>query len=201
MLDKNIFRDKKDAWLVSFIDLTLLLTCFFILIYSALYQNRINHAAVFDSIHSKFPIIELGKANSNRAGMIYQIINKSIIDNNLQDHLLLTRNDNTVSILINLNYLDDIRLEESKYNQFIGFLSSIIYNFNDNKIDLVLSLDSLPFNSLTQGKQKYIEQAFNLYKVLKSNSMHSNLNLKLVKAIDKGSKIKILLNIYEKDNN
>ncbi len=134
-------NEQKQGWLVTFLDLVMIMTCFFVLIYSLnLKQNQVKSQDI-DVQKNVNPVI--GDINSGALDIIYNNLKENLQNNNSDIKLIYTTN--RIGILPKLALQDQGKLMSLAHK-----LGSSLFNFTRNliKVRLLLNLQKLKEESL-----------------------------------------------------
>jgi hypothetical protein len=185
------------------------------MIFAALSENQAKHSSVIDSLKDKFSYKREYSKNSTKLGLIYEVLNKAIKENNLSDQLHASVNTNHVVLKISYKHLSNLENDPDKYNRMVGVLNSIIYNFDRNAVELQASFLETS-NSLEQPSilnentyKVFFNRLIKLYNHITKNYMNNALSLNILisplsdtdsNQLNKTYYPNIQINIYEKDN-
>ena len=167
MLAKRDQNEKKNAWLSSFMDLILLVLCFFIMLFAASKEIKKDASRVFDSLKGKFD--QQHPSASQTPTFVYDILERQIKNSKLDKLIKLELDSKKVSMLIYHRDLFHGAVFTAEADKIAAFISDSIFNITRNEIDIhnVLDLNDL----WIEGGTEYIDD------------IDSKINVSLLRAV------------------
>jgi hypothetical protein len=204
-LQSDLPEFKKNAWMYSFMDLVLLLICFFIMIFAATRQLSKDSDKVFDSVREKFSANILYSENEG-VNIIYDTLSSHIKHSNMSEYLDIAKENDKVSIIIPHKFLFTHDVINKEANKIADFLSNALFNITKNRIGIEnqIDIDSMLDDQNTNLEIKIESATKNALKIqalLRSRGIRSSLyiknvfkpvNYKNIEAVD----ALLLINIY-----
>lgn len=177
---RNIKLFTEAGWIPIFLDMLLLLICFFVMIFASI-NNDLYKEESFSSVKmgEGNGIIKPIETYDQGLKLVYKSIHNFIEDNSLREILLAKLYNEELRIYIAPKILHSIKdIEQAKNNEIIKLLITLIYNNLGDNYNLYIT-NYIRAGNLTENINEAVNFAFMLQKVgLHHSLMIENLELK-----------------------
>jgi hypothetical protein len=196
---------KKNAWMYSFMDLVLLLICFFIMIFAATRQMSKDSDKVFESVREKFSANIIYSENEGLE-IIFDTLSSHIKHSDISTYLDIAKDNHKVSIIIPHKFLFSNGDMTKEAHKIADFLSNALFNITKNRIEIEnqIDIDSILENSHNglEGKiEDSTKSTIKIQSLLRDRGIKSSLFIRNTfksvnyKNIDSIHSV-VLINIY-----
>jgi hypothetical protein len=177
-LQNDLPEFKKNAWMYSFMDLVLLLICFFIMMFAATRHVSRDADKVFESVREKFSA-KIQYIENQGINVIYDTISSHIQHSNLSPYFDLSKDDKKVSIIIPHKFLFKEGSVTEEANKIADFLSNTLFNITKNRIEIENQIDIDSALKANSGIEDKIEEstkiAIKIQSLLREKGIRSSL--------------------------
>ena len=181
---------KKNAWMYSFMDLVLLLICFFIMMFAATRHINKDADKVFESVREKFSANIIYTENDG-IDIIFDTLSSHIKHSDLSSYLSIFKDAKKVSIIIPHKFLFDSGHITKEALKISNFLSNALFNITKNRIEIEnqINLDNILNMDSNSNLEKHIEDAtkiaISIQSLLRDKGLRSSLAIRnIFKIID-----------------
>lgn len=144
-------KEKKNAWLYSFMDLTLLLTTFFIMIFALVKANEEERSGITNSLQEKFSVNKRNLyTGTSNLDYLESLLNKNSLTAKVDSLLNIKHIDNSLHIIIPYDHIfeqDTGLLNAPK--ALLEFIIASLFNLKKNKVEF---LSVIVDNDYSRGK-------------------------------------------------
>ena len=153
--------ERKNAWLHSFLDIVLLLICFFVMIFAATRDYSMNEQEIIYSVRERFSTnVDRGDIFGDQGVFsVMNVLNSKLKNHEVNDYIDITSDANQISIIIPYKFLlKDGELTKEAV-MVADFFVEFLFNVNKNKVNIInlVDLDSLMMQKVFIDKQKVVD--------------------------------------------
>jgi hypothetical protein len=199
---------RKNAWLHSFLDVVLLLICFFVMIFAATRDYSMREQNIINSVRERFSAkVDRGDIFADQGVIaIASILNSHLKDKKINDYIDVIADINKLSIIIPYKFLLKDGNPTKEAVMIVDFFVEFLFNISKKKMEILnlIDLDAIMIKKSFSDRKDVID--YSLKSLIKVEALFRGKGLSNeVSFVNKFSSIKyknesiydaIQINIY-----